>query len=390
MATFFKRGETWSFKMYVGFDANGKRKQKGVGGFRTKKDAIAAANAMESEVLGNTYVEEKDITFYNFSKDWLKMYGANAKASSVRVRQHEVDKLNAYFKLIKLKDITRKQYQDTLLDLQDKGFAENTISGVHGTARMIFKKAMELSVIKNDATQFARPPRKQQTLEDIENENEIPKYLEKDQLASFLRFAHDGGINDDYTLFLLLAYTGIRVGELCSLKWHDIDFTENIIKITKTYYNPTNNVKEYILQTPKTKSSKRTIHVSNKVIDELKKHQLRQEKLKEKLELENIKCNDENFIFWTKKYPGFPLYPKSIGNRMARLLKISDLPKELTPHSMRHTHTSLLAEAGVGLEEIMERLGHSDDDTTRKVYLHVTKDMKKEAAHKFDTLMDNL
>lgn len=75
---------------------------------------------------------------------------------------------------------------------------------------------------------------------------------------------------------------------------------------------------------------------------------------------------------------------------MARLLRVSDLPEGLTPHSLRHTHTSLLAEAGVGLEEIMQRLGHIDDDTTRRVYLHVTKQMKKEAAKKFDDLMDNL
>ena len=75
---------------------------------------------------------------------------------------------------------------------------------------------------------------------------------------------------------------------------------------------------------------------------------------------------------------------------MSRLLKIAGLKTDLTPHSLRHTHTSLLAEADVGLEEIMERLGHTDYETTRKVYLHVTKDMKKEAAHKFDLLMDNL
>ena len=56
----------------------------------------------------------------------------------------------------------------------------------------------------------------------------------------------------------------------------------------------------------------------------------------------------------------------------------------------RHTHTLLPAEAGVGLEEIMERLGHTDDDVPRRVYLHVTKNMKKEAAHKFDKLMDSL
>jgi integrase len=75
---------------------------------------------------------------------------------------------------------------------------------------------------------------------------------------------------------------------------------------------------------------------------------------------------------------------------MARLLKLAGLSPELTPHSLRHTHTSLLAEAKVGLEGIMDRLGHCDDDTTKNVYLHVTKEMKKEASHKFAQLMRNL
>jgi integrase len=59
------------------------------------------------------------------------------------------------------------------------------------------------------------------------------------------------------------------------------------------------------------------------------------------------------------------------------LLKIGGLNKELTPHSLKHTHTSLLAEAGVGLEEIMERPGHTEDDTTKRVYLHVTQGHEK-------------
>lgn len=71
-------------------------------------------------------------------------------------------------------------------------------------------------------------------------------------------------------------------------------------------------------------------------------------------------------------------------------LKTPILNESLTPHSLRHTHTSLLAEAGVGLQEIMERLGHKDDDTTRNVYMHVTKTMKKEASHKFGELMRSL
>jgi len=62
---------------------------------------------------------------------------------------------------------------------------------------------------------------------------------------------------------------------------------------------------------------------------------------------------------------------------MKRLLKIAGVSQELTPHSFRHTHPSLLAEAGVRLEEIMDRLGHTEDETTRLIYLHVTKELKK-------------
>ena len=75
---------------------------------------------------------------------------------------------------------------------------------------------------------------------------------------------------------------------------------------------------------------------------------------------------------------------------MIRLLKIAGLNQDLTPHSLRHTHVSLLAEAGVSLPDIMDRLGHGDDDTTKLIYLHVTKKKKKEASQRFAELMRNL
>jgi len=387
MASFYKRGKTWSFSIDIGFDKDGKRLKKGIGGFRIKQDAIDAAATMQVELSNGTYIQEKDITFRDFAKQWIIMYSSQVKRSSVRVRQHEVNNLQHYFDQIKLKEITKKQYQDSLLNLQKRGFAENTISGIHGTGRMLFKKAVELDIIKNDPTQYARPPRKQETLEDIEKADEVPKYLEKNDLATFLRIAHDAGLGVDYTMFLVLAYTGIRAGELCALRWSDVDFNAHTIKIIRTYYNPKNNIKLYELQTPKTKTSKRVIDVAERVTNELKLHQARQNKTK--MRQRDI-WHDEDFIFCVDKYPGYPIYIKLVENRMARLLKISELSKDLTPHSLRHTHTSLLAEAGVGLEEIMQRLGHTDDDTTKRVYLHVTKDMKKEAAHKFDKLMDNL
>lgn len=87
---------------------------------------------------------------------------------------------------------------------------------------------------------------------------------------------------------------------------------------------------------------------------------------------------------------GYHEFIKTIQNRMRRLLKLAGLNEASTPHSLRHSHCSLMAEAGGGIHEIMERLGHQDDEVTKRVYLHVTKSMKKEASHKFGELMRGL
>ncbi|MDR7074974.1 tyrosine-type recombinase/integrase [Fictibacillus barbaricus] len=383
-------GSTWSFVIDIGRDpSTGRRKQKTKGGFLTKQEAEKAANEFIYELNQGTYVHEASVIFKDFASEWLSMYSEknSVKPGTIRIRQHEINKLLPYFSLLKLKDITAKRYQDALNDLKEKGYADNTLDGVHRTGRMIFKKAIEMRMIKSDPTEFAYLKKDRKTIEELE-EQEIPKYMEKEDLALLLKTAAQKGLDLDYLIFLTLSYTGMRAGELVALKWKDIDFEEQTISITKTYYNPTNNTLEYQLVPPKTRKSKRTIVVDKEVIAALKKHMLGQKKVQEHFRESYL---DEGFIFAKKeKQPGYPIFVKTVENRMARLLKLAGLNAELTPHSLRHTHTSLLAEAKVGLEEIMDRLGHCDDATTKNVYLHVTKEMKKEASHKFAQLMRNL
>jgi integrase len=253
---------------------------------------------------------------------------------------------------------------------------------------MIFKKAVELDVIKIDPTQYATDPKTQRTVEDIEGKKEIPKFLEKEELALFLKTAKEQGLEGDYLIFLTLAYSGIRDGDLCALKKTDFDPNEFTLSIMKTYYNPTNNILKYTLLPPKTVTSERKIELDPIVFNELDKHLAKQNEIK----MRNRKTyHDKDFVFvdMAKNY-GYPIYIKKIGNRMTRLLKLAGLNQPLTPHSLRHTHVSLLAEAGVPLADIMDRMGHKDDDTTKNVYLHITKSKKKEASHKFGELMRNL
>ncbi|MCY8234600.1 tyrosine-type recombinase/integrase, partial [Priestia endophytica] len=87
---------------------------------------------------------------------------------------------------------------------------------------------------------------------------------------------------------------------------------------------------------------------------------------------------------------GYPLSANKVLTRMKRLLKKSSVTKSLTPHSLRHTHASLLIEAGAGIKEIQEILGHSDINTTMNIYGHMTKDLKEKTSHKFGNLMRSL
>jgi integrase len=387
-----KKGDRWMFIIENGINPQTGARQRVVRrGFEKKKLALDAAKELEYQLGIRNLDIKMNITFQGMAEEWLSVYGlTDRKMSTVRVRNHEIGHLNNYFGRLKLKDITKKMYQNTLTDLKnEKKLAHNTISGIHGTARMIFKRALEQDLILSDPTQFAFIPKDKKTVEDIENTNVQDKYMEKEELKLFLDKAKE--LNEEsYTILFVLAWTGFRAGELLALKWKDVDFEEKTINITKTYYNPTNNTKKFYLLPPKTQGSIRKIIVEDEVLKVLQKHQIKQKMIKLQLGDEYY---DEDFVFGRLNPPyfGYPHFIKTVENRMEAVLKqLPEIKKHLTPHSLRHTHTSLLAEAGVELLQIMDRLGHTEDETTTQVYLHITKDRKKEASQKFGELMRNL
>lgn len=388
-----KCGAKWGFLVDVGINpATGKRKQKFKGGFSTKKEAEAAKVTFLAEVQAVGFVDPSKAMFADIANEWLESYAADAelKPGTIRIRKHEIGRLNLRLKFARIKDISAGQYQEALRQLKEEdGFADNTMSGLHGTARMIFKYARKMEYIKKDPTEFARVPRSKKTVEQIEGKAELPKYMEKHELAQFLKTAEERGLDRDYEFFCLLAYSGIRVGELLALKWSDLDFEKGIISITKTLYNPKNNPLSFELLTPKTKRSVRKIVMDDEVMKLLKSLKIRQAEFK----LRTPEYFDGGFvsaIIGNRKNPGYPDVVKVIALRMQRINKLAGLSESFTPHTFRHTHTSLLAEARATLDSIMERLGHADDEVTRLIYTHVTQDLKKEAAQRFSDLMNGL
>lgn len=377
----------------------GKRRQISRRG-KTKKEA---AKRVEDAIrkLEENGIDEKKVrkmTFDKLAAEWLKVYAlTGVKKNTVRIRRKEIKILLRYIAKVNVDKISSKMYQDILIDLSKPNkkrkpvsYARNTIEGVHTTAGMIFRYAVQEKLIKESPTTYAVIPKKRKTVEEIENEDIEDKYLEINEVSEFLDVVEKYGLYLDTEWFYLLVFSGMRSGELCALKWSDLTFNKNLVRVTKTLTNETNNMKKYELTPPKTEGSVRTFDIPEYVMNLLKQHKIKQMKL---LEAGRLKYKEDfheaNFVFCRDN--GYPFAPKNILVRMERLIEKTTIKKHATPHIFRHTHISMLTAAGVDLATIMERVGHEDIKTTMKIYTHVTKKMKEDASQKINqTLVDIL
>lgn len=386
MASFKKRGKTWTYYVYIGINPlTKKRDEISKGGFKTKKEAMAAARIVELEKENGTLIRESVVPFQDTAQKWLKTYSrSGVKVSSVRAREKEMKHFISAWGPYPISKITPDMYQDRMYELNDQ-YSYNYTSNIHACGRMIFRYAVKQGLIKINPTEGFQMPKKQLTVEELENTEEEYVFLEKEELASFLKLAQTEGLAMDHLIFSVLAYTGMRIGELLALKWTDFNEEVGSLRITKTLYNPNNHKEKYQLLTPKTPGSVRTIRIDEMLVSMLKKHRIKQNEIK----LKNRPIyKDSGFIF--AREDGHPQLRKVVESRLKRLLKMLEINKNITPHSFRHTHTSLLIEAGVGIKEIQQRLGHSDINTTMNIYAHMTANMEEKASQKFSELMKDL
>lgn len=369
----------------------GKRKQIPRRG-KTKKEAeqrvLKAIAALEEDGIDESVV--KKMIFEKLAADWIRDYTLTTgnKKGTIRIRTKEIKILNRYIAKTNIAKITTRKYQKILNDLTEQEYARNTISGVHTTAGLIFKYAIQQKLLKHSPTEGAVVPKKRLTVEDIENNPIEEKYFEKEELEEFLLTVKEFGLDMDLERFYLLAFSGMRSGELCALKWSDINFETNEIRITKTIYSENNNMKEYELVPPKTAGSVRTIEVEDQIMDMLKEYQMRQKKRRLQSRIKPEEYHDGNFVFAREN--GYPFLPKNIIVRMERLLEKTSIRKHATPHIFRHTHISMLTEARVDITTIMKRVGHDDMKTTMRIYTHVTEKMKEDASQKVQKTFGNI
>ena len=375
----------WRYRISLGKNAEtGKYEYISKTGFKRKSDAKHQAEMIERQLRNGDYIAPSSSTFKQVADDWLKQYANDVKVSSVRARKKAIQHAIERFNTKPIQTIKKHDYQRFVDDMSAQ-YSKNYVDSIVASTNMIFKYANDMRLIKAMPSEGIKRPKKKVSVEELEDIEIHKKFLEKDELFQFLEVAkYHHSPQNSFEVFTTLAYTGMRAGELLALKWSDIDFENNTISITKTYYNPNNNKKHYQILTPKTESSIGKISVDPHVIQLLKDYKVNvQDTWKNELYVDN------NFVFTDVN--GYPLVIKKLSTWIQAIMKKTDITnKHISTHSFRHTHCALLIEAGVHIKEIQERLRHKDINTTMNIYAKITNSYKKDASQKFSKLMENV
>lgn len=384
-----KKGFSYTYRIEAGIDPKtGKRKQVTKSGFKTAKEARAAAQPILNKLLLGERIIESNITFGEYAAIWLADKSNTLKISSRNNNLEAIKIANRYFSHLKMKNITPYMYQQ-FINNYGANVKLTTLKTRHVIIKNIFNYAVKYKLINSNPAIDVEFPRKIMKKIDITD-----LYLTKDELKAFLSFLENKVYKSSgylYPLCVLLAYTGMRVGEACALTWEDIDFNNKSIFIHSTMY--AKNYNNYVKQdTPKSQSSIRKIYIDNFLIKILKKWQKKQ--LINRLRNGRInKIDVENYVFTTivlHTNEEKAVLPIAVAAAFKYINKKHLFPKHIHAHMLRHTHVSLLAETRkVSLTDIQARLGHSSDKITRKVYLHVTEKSKIDTAKIFEEYMAN-
>lgn len=364
-----KRGNSYRITISCGYDIEtGKRIQKTYTCRGTKKDAEKLMTEKLREYDTGTLCMSKDMLFSEYLDYWFENHcKINCKPTTCQGYNQKIkNDIKPILGKIKLQTLTPIHLQKFYSLKLDSGLSRNTIKQLHAIIHSALKQAVKWQLVAFNVSDNVEPPKP-----DLYQ----PTVYTKEQILTLMNDSKDSSI---YLPIMIAIFTGMRRGEICGLKWNNIDFENKTISIIETLYN----IKDIglIFDTPKSKKSIRKISISDTLIRILKDEFVRQEQQKQI----DKTYNSNNVVCCN--LDGTLINPDSINPKFERILNRLQLPK-IRFHDLRHSHASLLLEQGAQLKVISDRLGHSTISITADIYTHVNDSINKELADSFDKLL---
>lgn len=285
-----------------------------------------------------------------------------------------------------LKKTDVKRFYNYLAD--ERGLQASTIDSIHTVLHQVLDMAVDDSYIRSNPSNNVLKELKQSHVFKTEKRKALTK-PQQDLLLDFLQRNHT--YNHWYPIFAVMLGTGLRVGEATGLRWCDIDLDKGMVDVNHTlvYYCHRHEVEKngcyFNVNTPKTETSTRQVPM----MDFVKEAFLKEKEYQEAVGVECKATVDgyTDFIFVNRF--GNVQHQGTLNKAIRRiirdcndevLMKGEDDPVLLphfSCHTLRHTFTTRMCEAGVNVKVIQDTLGHADIATTLNIYADVTKELKQ-------------
>lgn len=252
---------------------------------------------------------------------------------------------------------------DEAFDLcEDKPLSGRTIKDHHTILSSLFSVAVQWQVIPENPCSRVKPPKYKKTER---------KYLDENGASALLAALAKEPYQYQIAVYILL-YTGLRRGEVCGLEWSDLDFINNLLTVRHNLlYTPKTGL---YIDEPKSESSKRVITMPADLVNLLKDNRKWQKEQSEKLR--DAWILNDNVV---RMPDGSIMRPDTLSTWFHEFIKRNDLP-DISLHSLRHTHATLLIASGIPLKSVSARLGHSSVAITGDLYSHAIQSVDAMAA----------
>ncbi|WP_188456521.1 site-specific integrase [Virgibacillus oceani] len=362
----------WMFR-HKYYDSLGKRKEKKKRGFFTEKEAYQALLEVKTNTIrgATKQVEHSNYTIATWFDIWYETHEADWKPTSRQQREMairlQIKPLLGHFKL---QELDKTTYKRAFINPLLKKYKVETVKLFHRLFKIGINAAVDDEILpRNRFNKITIRDERAELMASGSNLN----FLEANELNKLLSTAKELENITNYTIFLLLAYTGLRRGEACGLQWNNIDFTKKTLTVERTRDNKG-------VRSPKTNNSYRTILIDDILVKQLKKYK---KWCKETKLLFGYHLKRDDFIFISYQ-TGKPITDSSICYALRRIIKKADL-KSITPHGLRHTHATLLlsqGKRGASVKVVAERLGNTPQ-MILDIYGHTFMELEEETVQLF-------
>lgn len=350
--------------------ADGRRRRKKVQR-RTRREVAEAVAQLKAQQAGGVDLTSKQPTVRAFCTAWLDTFALRARPKSVETyRQMFVYSIFPVFGDQKLSKVTHRQAQALVTSMNADGRADKTIGLVRAAGRQAWQAA-----IKEGLTD--RNPWQGLTLPTGNARKAIA--LTVPQAKALLQAARGDRLEVALRLMLSL---GLRRGEVCALRWDtDVDLEKGILTVRGTL----GYIQGHGLTRgdPKTDAGERSFKLPPALLAALVWHRQQQERERA---LMGSRWVNSGYVF-VSSTTGGALNSNCIYDCFKRAAKAAGLPKEATPHTLRHSCASFLHAEGASLKKISVYLGHANTTITNNVYVHLFQDELDDGAATVDDLL---